>query len=129
MKDIAGRADVAVIVHDFYTKVRADELLGPIFNEVISDWDEHLERLIDFWEMSLFGGRKYTGNPLTAHQSADDKVGNVITPYHFGTWLNLWFETIESHFEGDNATIMKRRARKMQTPIMIAIFENRQGKV
>ena len=54
-RDIVDRRDVAIIVHAFYTKVRADELLGPIFNKIITDWDEHLERLIDFWEMSLFG--------------------------------------------------------------------------
>lgn len=126
IQDIKGRADVALIVNSFYDKVRNDHELSPIFNSVITDWTAHLERLTDFWEMSLFGGRKYTGNPLKAHQIADDMVNNSITPNHFGLWLNLWFETIDSQFEGENATTMKRRARKMQTPIMIAIFENRQ---
>ncbi len=127
-KDVENRSDVALIVRNFYAKVRVDDSLGPIFNQVIDHWEEHLEHLTDFWEMSIFGGRKYVGNPLLAHQSADDKVGNVISPYHFGTWLNLWFETIDESFEGENASIMKRRARKMQTPIMISIFENRQKK-
>jgi hemoglobin len=36
------------LVDTFYTKIRADELLGPIFNEAIDDWPENLERLTDF---------------------------------------------------------------------------------
>lgn len=126
--DITTREDIATLVHTFYEKVRQDVDLGPIFNAVITDWDQHLDLLTDFWEMSLFGGRKYNGNPFTAHQHADNLTGNIISPNHFGAWLNLWFATIEQLFEGENAQTIMRRARKMQTPIMIAIFEGRQAK-
>lgn len=125
MKDILNRDDISLLVRTFYAKVRVDADLSPIFNAVITDWEPHLELLTDFWEMSLFGGRKYKGNPFLAHQRADNLSNHTITPNHFGAWLNLWFATIDDLFEGDNAQTIKRRARKMQTPIMIAIYENR----
>ena len=124
-KEINTRNDVEAIVSSFYAKVRVDETLGPIFNRVITDWDLHLEHLTNFWNMNLFGVKDYSGDPISAHQHVDEQTPGGITPYHFGTWLNLWFETIDASYEGDIADIMKRRARKMQTPLMISIFEHR----
>lgn len=123
--DITSRKDVSKIVREFYLKVRKEELLGPIFNEIISDWEEHLERLTDFWEMNLFGGKMYSGNPIAVHQQVDKTVGNTIEAFHFGTWIALWFLTINENFEGENAEVMKRRARKMQTGLLVAIYQNR----
>lgn len=123
-RDLENRADVAVVVHNFYDKVREDEILGPIFNTVITDWEEHLDKLVTFWDMNLFGGKAYTGNPIEAHQHVD-RVAGPIEPYHFGIWLNLWFETINALYEGDNADVLIRRARKMQTVIMVSIFQGR----
>ena len=124
-KEINDRRDVSLLVRSFYEKVRDDKDLGPIFNGIIQDWEEHLEKLTDFWEMNLFGTKGYTGNPIAAHQHADDLSGQKITPYMFGSWLNHWFATIDEHFEGENAAILKRRARKMQTILMVSIFEHR----
>ena len=53
-KEIQNRADVFLLVTQFYTKVHKDEILGPIFNNAINDWPEHLNRLTDFWESNLF---------------------------------------------------------------------------
>jgi len=47
-KDIQSREDVALLVNTFYPKVRENELLGPIFNTMIKDWETHLELLTDF---------------------------------------------------------------------------------
>ncbi|HEU0135846.1 MAG TPA: group III truncated hemoglobin, partial [Flavobacterium sp.] len=58
-KEISNRNDVGKIVRTFYSKVRLDQTLGPIFNGIITDWEEHLERLTDFWNMNLFGGKAY----------------------------------------------------------------------
>ena len=60
-KEIENRADVFFLVDTFYTKIRADDLLGPIFNGVIDDWPSHLERLTDFWETNLFFVNKFKG--------------------------------------------------------------------
>ena len=70
--------------------------------------------------------KKYIGNPLEVHVKVDQANNNSITEHHFGIWLNLWFETIEHLFAGENAELAKRRARKMGTFIHLKIFEARQ---
>ena len=57
-KEIKGREEVSLLVRTFYGRVRKDETLGPIFNRIIDDWEEHFETLIDFWESNLFRVRK-----------------------------------------------------------------------
>ena len=61
--DIAGRPDIELLVHRFYDKVRTDDLLEPIFNDVANvDWSEHLPRLCDFWQTVLFGDGRFCGD-------------------------------------------------------------------
>ena len=62
--DIQNRQDINRLVKTFYTKVRNHESLGPIFNGIITDWDQHFEVLTDFWETQLFLKRIYQGNPV-----------------------------------------------------------------
>lgn len=129
-KELDTREDVYLLVSSFYTKVRKDNLLGPIFNTAIKDWDEHLDRLTTFWETSLFMTRKleqkYIGNPMEAHVKVDRDNNHSITELHFGVWLNLWYQTIDELFVGEYADVAKRRARKMGTFLHLKIFEERQ---
>jgi hemoglobin len=129
-KDIQNREDVYKLVERFYDKVKIDSLLGPFFNPIIKNWDEHLNHLTTFWESSLFFGKKlnqkYTGDPLKVHIKVDQEQNNSITELHFGVWLNLWYQTIDELFVGDNAELAKRRARKMGTFLYLKIFEARQ---
>ncbi|MCF8274703.1 MAG: group III truncated hemoglobin [Flavobacteriaceae bacterium] len=124
-KDIRTREDVFLLVSTFYNKVRKDDLLAPFFNEAIKDWDEHLNRLTTFWESNLFFKTKYLGNPLDVHVKVDHENNHSISELHFGIWLNLWFQTIDELFAGDNAENAKRRARKMSTFLYLKIFESR----
>lgn len=126
--DINTRADLFLLVNRFYEKVRNNSEIGPFFNSQITDWPTHLEKLTDFWETNLLFVRKYKGNPILAHQIVDEKSNNLVEQKHFGTWLNLWFETIDELFEGENANTAKRRARKMSTFLFLKIYENRISK-
>ncbi|WP_294957593.1 group III truncated hemoglobin [uncultured Flavobacterium sp.] len=125
-KQIENRTDVSFLVHQFYAKIRADQEIGSYFNEMISDWNEHLEKLTDFWETNLFGVRKYKGNPHAVHNEVDAHFDEKITANEFGIWLNHWFQTIDEHFEGENAETLKRRARKMSTFLYMSMFQHRQ---
>ncbi len=128
-KNIETRDDVFLLVSSFYEKVRADDFLGPFFNRVITDWEAHIERLTTFWETSLFMTKKlekkYYGNPLEVHVQVDKENNHTITEHHFGAWLNLWFQTIDEHFEGEVADNAKRRARKMGSFMYLNIFQAR----
>ncbi|GGE98381.1 group III truncated hemoglobin [Flavobacterium limi] len=125
-KQIENRDDVAFLVDHFYDKIRADKEIGSYFNDIIQDWDAHLEKLTDFWEMNLFGVKKYNGNPLAVHNEVDAHFDGKITSNEFGIWLNHWFQTLDQHFEGENADTLKRRARKMGTFLFMSMFEHRK---
>src|ERR1700741_5490397 len=59
---------IATLVDRFYAKVRADALLGHVFNGVIGDhWPEHLAPLTNFWTSVLLASGRYKGNPMMAH--------------------------------------------------------------
>jgi len=124
-KEIEERQDVFNLVDTFYTKVRANQLLGPIFENHIHDWPKHLDRLTDFWETNLFFLRKFKGNPLLKHQIVDAAAGHSINEQHFGVWLNLWFETVDQLFHGEKAIIAKNRARSMGTFFHVNLFKAR----
>ena len=124
-KDIENRADISVLIHQFYDKIRADEEINPYFNELIPDWDSHLEKLTDFWETNLFGIRKFKGNPIVAHNKVDQHFNGQITANEFGIWLNYWFQTLDELFEGENVTVLKDRARRMGSFFYLNMFKNR----
>ena len=68
------------VVERFYTRVRADDLLGPIFAERITDWPVHLGRMKQFWRSVLLGAAECSGNPMVGHQAIpglDEQIGRA----------------------------------------------------
>lgn len=106
--DILNLADVKVLVDDFYTKVRDNALLAPIFNAVIKDnWPAHLEKMYGFWQTILLDTPAYSGSPFLKHANLP------IEKEHFDTWMSLFEETIDSNFTGAKADEAKWRAARM----------------
>ena len=128
MKKIESRKEISILVNTFYTKIRNDETLGPIFNNRIptDKWPEHLDKLTDFWETNLFGIAKFNGSPTRKHIEVDDSLHNTIDQNHFAQWLKIWLETIDELYEGAIAFKAKNSARKMATGQYIAIWKSRQ---
>ena len=112
--DIRGLDDIILFVDGFYKKVQQDELIGPIFNNAITDWPIHLEKMYKFWNAALFGVPRFKGNPLAKHAPLP------IEARHFDRWLILFDQTIDAHFEGEMAVDAKKRAK-----LMAAMFLNR----
>lgn len=127
-REILNRADVSFLVHTFYSKIREDELLGPIFNNAIDNWPEHLERLTDFWETNLFFVSKFKGNPILKHRLIDVQNQHKIEARHFGVWLMHWFMTIDNYFEGEKAQLAKNRAHNMSSLLLLKMVEVRPNK-
>lgn len=124
-RQLDSREEISWLVRTFYKKVRKDDLIGPIFNHQINDWETHLERLTDFWETNLTFIRKYKGNPIQKHIEVDQASQSEITQVHFGRWLQLWFETINENFEGDKAEAAKNQARNMSTHLFLKMYMSR----
>ena len=107
-KEIAHIADIQLLVNSFYTTIRENALLGPIFDGVIGDrWPAHLEKMYRFWQTVLLEEHTYDGRPFPPH--ADLPVDRE----HFDTWVSIWHETIDQHFEGATAEEAKWRGVKM----------------
>ncbi len=107
MKDIDNIDDIKLFVDEFYSKVKDDALIGPVFLDKIEDWRPHLDKMYAFWNAALFGVPGFKGNPFAKH--APLKIGLE----HFTRWLELFYETIDQHFEGAMAADAKNRAALM----------------
>ncbi|MBS9525296.1 group III truncated hemoglobin [Litoribacter alkaliphilus] len=125
--DIESRKEVSLLVNSFYEKVRAHDTLGPIFNGIVHDWPTHLERLTDFWEMVILNTGPGAGkfNPVKVHRDVDQETDQQIQQAHFGNWLELWFTTLDQHFQGPNTNFAKEHARRMAHILFFRIMEGR----
>lgn len=105
---IENRMHIEKLVNSFYEKVRADQMIGPIFDDIAKvDWDEHLPKLYNFWEDLLLGTDNYNGRPFPPHIPLDLQIE------HFERWLQLFFKTIDEHFKGMKAEEAKNRALRI----------------
>lgn len=115
-KPIETRTDIEKLVNEFYDKVRKDELIGPIFNDVAKvNWDEHLPKLYNFWSDLLLGENTYEGRPFPPHLPLNLKGE------HFERWLTLFLQTVDESFVGLKAEEAKRRALNIARNFMINI--------
>ena len=126
-KQIENREDVFLLVSSFYEKIKRDETIGEFFLKTIpeNEWDDHIEKLTDFWETNLFFVRKFKGNPVKAHKDVDTNFNHSIQQKHFGKWLQLWFSTVDEYFIGEKANQAKERARNIASMLFFKIYENR----
>lgn len=108
-KDISTTADIKFLVDAFYEKVKADDVIGYIFNDVVQvDWEKHLPRMYDFWSFLLLGEDSYKGNPMEVHQKVHQMI--PLTEAHFTRWLQLFHESVDENFEGLVAQDAKNRS-------------------
>lgn len=115
-KDIETRNDIQLLVDSFYSKVKVDDLLGPVFAGL--DWPHHLPIMYNFWSSMLLGDQTYRGNPLEKH------LRLAITANHFSRWLKLFKQTVDENFNGEKADEVKLRADSIA-----AIFQLKMGLV
>ena len=107
-KDITSSEDIKALVDAFYGKVKEDQVIGYVFNDVMkTNWEEHLPKMYGFWEILLLGKPGITSNPMERHIVINKE--EKITEDHFNHWVNLWFTTIDEMFEGANADLAKER--------------------
>lgn len=103
------------LVHAFYARVRRDDFLGPVFNAVVTDWDEHLARLCDFWSSVILMTGRYKGNPMRAHIAL-----NALTQAHFDSWLKLFGETARATCP-PAAMLFVDRAERIARSLMLGV--------
>jgi hemoglobin len=106
--DITTLEDIKLLVDGFYSKVKKDEFIGPIFNEKIANhWPEHLEKMYRFWQTILLEEHTYSGSPFPPHKHLP------IDKEHFERWMEIFIETVDVLFIGVIADEAKLRAKNM----------------
>lgn len=128
MRKINERSNIKELVTRFYATIKKDELLGPIFLQMLPTdeiWASHLEKLTDFWKTNLFHVIKFEGNPMEAHQRTDKKSEFSITQDHYYHWLMIWNITIDGLFEGEKAELAKEKARRMSTHLYLNMWKHK----
>ncbi|MFC4727904.1 group III truncated hemoglobin [Coralloluteibacterium thermophilus] len=86
--ELCTEAEVERLVHGFYARVRADAVLGPLFERHVDDWPEHLAQLVDFWSAMLRGTRRFRGAPVQRHLALPGLDAGL-----FARWLALFRAT------------------------------------
>ena len=120
--EILNLTDVKQLVDTFYEKVREDELLNPIFNNVIKEhWPEHLEKMYRFWQTILLEEHTYFGSPFVPHAKLP------VEKEHFDRWLKLFFSNIDDQFEGEKVEEAKWRGQKMAEMFQMKIEMNKNS--
>lgn len=126
-KDIETRADIELLVNDFYEKIKTDKLLGHIFNDIAHvNWPTHLPAMCDFWENIILFTGNYEGNPLQLHKHLHGIA--PLKPSHFKRWNQLFIASVDSNFAGSKAEIAKTRALSISNVLKNKIINQQQGR-
>ncbi len=120
-KDIKTRKDIERLVDCFYEKVRADSLLGPVFDDIAKvNWEKHLPVMYDFWDNTIFFSGAYSGNPMHLHQHLHERFS--LNPSHFDRWIELFDAVVDEYFSGEKALLAKQRAASIAAVIRSKIL-------
>lgn len=108
-RDIENRADIELLVNEFYRKVTEDDVIGFIFSDIVKmNWEKHLPIMYDFWDNALFFTGTYSGNPMNLHKHLHHI--RPLDSKHFSRWVDLFLETVDAYFEGEKASLARQRA-------------------
>lgn len=114
---LPSEEQIKALVDRFYSRVRQDELLGPVFGRAIGDdWEKHLAKMSDFWSTVVLASRRYKGNPMQVHIELPR-----LRPDHFERWLSLWRTTTSELLEETDAQIFVSKAEFMAERLLAAV--------
>jgi hemoglobin len=100
-RQLDNREAIEQLVNSFYTSVKRDDLLGPIFNNAQNfSWDVHIPIMYDFWETLLLDNPKYRSNAIAKHIELNRRT--PLSDDHFRRWKQLFYDTLDNNFDGPN---------------------------
>lgn len=113
MRDIKTEEDIKFFLDAFYEKVKVDDTIGYIFNDVAKiNWEDHMPKIYAFWEAILLGKSGFSGDVMGAHIRLHQK--EKLTSAHFDRWIQLFEETLNQLFAGAVATEAINRANTIR---------------
>ncbi|WP_234181292.1 group III truncated hemoglobin [Sphingopyxis sp. NFH-91] len=122
MQPQLSEQDLAKLIPEFYARVRADPVLGPVFNRAIADWDEHLEKLQAFWSSIMLTSGRYKGQPMVAHLRHE----GAMTKANFDRWLALWRRTTGDLLDPGIAAVLQAKAARIAESLQLSVQFQRE---
>lgn len=106
------------LVTHFYQKIRRDEVLGPIFNDVAKvDWDHHIPLICQFWNSIMLKTNEYHSNAYRKHVILGEKI--ALTEAHFSRWLMLFGEEAVKYLPMQEAHLIVKKAHMIAESLKI----------
>lgn len=122
-RDLETREDLELLLSDFYKTAMTDNVIGHYFTKVvILDLEEHLPRIVSFWEKILFGKPVYFENPMFVHQKLHAK--SPFEKLHFDRWVEIFSLTIDRLFTGTTAEKAKSKANNIAQSLLNRLLES-----
>lgn len=117
--DTITEETIKALIDRFYTLVRGDPTLGPIFEGAIPEdaWPAHLEKMYAFWSSVMLTSGRYKGNPVSKHQ----RVKGIAPPL-FINWLDLFEASAAELFVPEIADRLSQAARRIAESLKLALF-------
>lgn len=111
---------ISTLVDRFYSKVRANPDLGPIFGSRIGDhWEPHLAKMKTFWGSVMLRTGAYGGKPMQVHVGVKEAK-----PEHFQTWIKLFNETLNETAPNEKVIeLFMERALTMSDRLQSVMFK------
>ncbi|HWJ70314.1 MAG TPA: group III truncated hemoglobin [Sphingobium sp.] len=106
------------LIPRFYARVRADDQLGPVFNDIVDDWPDHLDKLVAFWSSVMLTSGRYKGNPMMAHVRHHSRM----TPELFTRWLEIWAEVTNELMTRASAAALQGKAARIAKSLQLGLF-------
>lgn len=105
-------------VNHFYAIVHEDKTIGPFFHKQMeSTWDDHLEKMCNFWSAILLGTRRFNGRPMPAHTKLTD-----LQQSHFLHWLKLFEATIKKICPPESVPHIMKKAHMIANSLQYGVF-------
>lgn len=124
--DIQSREDIELLMTRFYEKVKKDDTIGFIFNDVARvNWEHHIPVICDFWETILLDAASYKKNAMEVHYILNRKI--AFEEKYFQRWLSLFFETVDQFFAGKIASLAKARAKSIADLMLFKMKQENSG--
>ncbi len=117
--------EISHVVGVFYARIRAHEVLGPVFAAHIAadGWPAHEAKIAAFWRNAILLEKGYSGNPMRVHVSTPD-----VKAEHFPLWLGLFAEVLTAELPEREARAWMALADRIGEGFRTGIVAMRQPK-
>ena len=111
-------ATIKKFVTHFYDVVHDDEILGPYFHKQMeATWDEHLEKMCNFWSAILLKTNRFNGRPMPAHTKLTG-----LQQSDFLHWLVTFEKTIKQCCQPEVVPHIMKKAHMIANSLQYGVF-------